>query len=485
MNTPAAPSPVLADWLDQAARQSPGAIALQGAGGRCRYQDLAHLAERVAGELAKRLTGRGPVATALTSRWRTALLVYGTARLGVPLLPLDPRMPLDLRDRLLAQAGAGVLVGEGAPTGLAPGIAPVSADWLDAPGPAAPGVLPPPRAGVRLIVPTSGSTGEPRGVMLSDANLMAAVAAARRRMPLGPGDCWLGCLPLWHIGGLAILYRCLEAGARVWLHEGFDAGRVWRDLAGEGVTHLSLVPAMLHQLLEVSGEQPPPLGLRAVLVGGAALTPALAGRARRAGWPLCVSYGMSEAASQIATDCGPEAGLVQGRVGRPLEGFEWAIDAVDASGVGRIRVRGPALMLGYVNPALEPGQGLREGWLETGDLGRLDRDGDLVVLGRADERVNSGGEKVHAAQVEPLLRDCPGIGEVAVLAQVDPVWGARLAAVYTGTLTPAQLDDWCRRHLAGPWRPRVFLRVARLPHGSGGKLDRARLLEWLAADPAS
>lgn len=483
MNTPTAPGPALADWLIRAARSLPDAIALQGAGGRCAYQDLAHLAERVAGELAKRLTGRGPVATALTSRWRAALLVYGTARLGVPLLPLDPRMPLDLRNRLLARAGAGVLVGEGAPRGLAPGIEPVSADWLDDPGPTASG-LPPPTAGVCLIVPTSGSTGEPRGVMLSDANLMAEVAAARRRMPLVPGDCWLGCLPLWHIGGLAILYRCLEAGARVLLHEGFDAGRVWRDLAGEGVTHLSLVPAMLHQLLDISGERPPPPGLRAVLVGGAALGPALAGRARRAGWPLCVSYGMSETASQMATDCGPEAGLVQGRVGRPLDAVELDIAEADAAGVGRIRVRGPALMLGYVNPALEPGRGLREGWLETGDLGRLDRDGALVVLGRADERVNSGGEKVHAAQVEPLLRDCPGIGEVAVLAQADPVWGARLAAVYTGMLTPAQLEDWCRQHLAGPWRPRAFLRVAHLPHGSGGKLDRARLLEWLAADPA-
>ena len=155
----------------------------------------------------------------------------------------------------------------------------------------------PPR--IALVISTSGSEGEPRGVMLSDASLDAAAAAANRHLPLAPGDLWLDCLPLHHIGGLAILWRCARAGAVVLLHDGFAAEAVAADLAHQPVTHLSLVPAMLARLLETSVVPPP--SLRHVMIGGAALSQSLYDKATAAGWPLNPSYGMSETAAQIAT----------------------------------------------------------------------------------------------------------------------------------------------------------------------------------------
>jgi O-succinylbenzoic acid--CoA ligase len=185
-----------------------------------------------------------------------------------------------------------------------------------------------------------------------------------------------------------------------------------------------------------------------------------------------VTYGMSETASQVATDCGPGAGLRAGRVGRPLPGFELRIDQPDAGGVGRIRLRGPAVMAGYAAPGLTPGLGLERGWLATGDLGRVAEDGVLEVLGRADDVLISGGEQVHPAQVEPRLRACPGIGEAALSACRDPVWGDLLVAVYTGSVAPEALDAYCREQFEGARRPRRFLRLEALPAGRSGKLDR-------------
>jgi O-succinylbenzoic acid--CoA ligase len=297
-------------------------------------------------------------------------------------------------------------------------------------------------------------------------------------MPLAAGDLWLACVPLRHIAGLSILLRCLEAGAGVSIHDGFDAARVWRDLRGQPVTHLSLVPAMLHQLLQVAAGQPPPARLRCVLIGGAALDPSLAARAQAAGWPLCVSYGMSETASQIATECGALAGCEAGRVGVPLAGFALRLEGLgDAR---RIWLRGPALMLGYAAPGLAPGRGLADGWLLTGDIGRCD-DGVLRLRGRADDMLISGGENLHPAEVEPVLRAAPGVDDAALAAVADPVWGDLLVAVFSGSATPDSVAAHCRRHLAGARRPRHFCQLERLPYTASGKLDRLALRDLAAA----
>ena len=328
---------------------------------------------------------------------------------------------------------------------------------------------------VELIIATSGSSGEPKNVMLSGENMAASVAASQQRLPLRQGDVWLDCLPLYHIGGMSILYRCAAARATVLLHEGFEAQRVWHDIKAHRVTHISLVPAMLARLLDLAHGAPPPDTLKYALVGGGALSGALKARARASGWPLCASYGMSETASQLATLFPLPEDWTPGCVGTPLPGFEVRIANADASGVGVIQVRGAAVMAGYANPLHTFGDGLEDGWLSSGDLGRFDAAGQLYVLGRRDDMLVSGGVNVPPGEVEALLLRFPGVRDAALTALPDMVWGDRLVALVVGDAELEDLAAWCRENFASAWRPRVMRRVATLPRTAMGKLERGKL----------
>jgi O-succinylbenzoic acid--CoA ligase len=276
---------------------------------------------------------------------------------------------------------------------------------------------------------------------------------------------WLDCLPLVHIGGLSILLRCACAGASLVLREGFDAPGVMDDLHNHQVSHISLVPAMLAQLLELAKQ--PPQSLQVVLVGGAPLEPSLANKALAAGWPVWVTYGMTETASMLAArKLGTEDDNPR-QVGSPLPGFELRI--VDDV----IEVRGAAVHYSGNRPA---GQ-----WFSTGDRGQLDRAGRLTLMGRTDSMLLSGGEKVYPELVEQLLEKCSGIEEVAVTGQADPVWGERVVAVYRGDIDAAALAQFCRAGIKGAMRPRAFVKVESLPRTMNGKLDRAAL-KVLVAD---
>jgi O-succinylbenzoic acid--CoA ligase len=330
---------------------------------------------------------------------------------------------------------------------------------------------------VQLIVSTSGSSGTPRGVMLSNANLVAAVQAARRRLGLDAASAWLCCLPLFHVGGLSILLRALEAGATVVLLDGFDADRVRSALEDHRVTHVSLVSPMLDALLACRRDAAP-ASLRVALLGGGPIDPGLVRRALARGWPVCPSYGLSENASQVATLCKPPAGWDGSDLGPPLDGLR--VEIVDAdgrptAGPGRIRISGPTVMAGYVNAAGRTGDGLTGGGFTTTDLGWLDVRGHLHVAGRADDLIVSGGEQVAPQAVEAALRACPGITDIAVAGVPDATWGQRVVAVFSGRIDAQALEAWCREGLASPSRPRAFVRVQRLPRNAMGKLDRAAL----------
>ena len=459
-----------AAWLERSAADHPDRVALVAPdGATIAYRELLARVRRLAAAL--RTAGIGSAdALGVTGLpvLPAALLVHASARVGCALVPVDPRRPAQWRTALWLESGVGSALSSAAELGVLESMA--DAVEADAPIRAAPDA-------VQLIVATSGSGGEPKGAMLTGRNLAASVHACRERLGLQGDDRWLLCLPVYHLGGLAILHRCLQAGACAVLHDGFEADRVWHDLVDRQITHLSVIPAMLAHLLDVAGDAPAPPALRRVLVGGAELSPALAERAGRAGWPVCPSYGCAETGSLVAA-CLPEERCPAGCVGRPLGAFD--VQVVDEHGhptwdVGRIRITGEALMAGYANPERRPGLGLDGDWFTTGDLGRLDAGGRLWVTGRGDDIVVTGGENVHPRQVEETLRVCPGVGEVAVTSRPDPVWGATLVAVYTGPIERAALADWCRAHLHGAIRPRAFLRVDALPGVGAGKVDRARL----------
>jgi O-succinylbenzoic acid--CoA ligase len=333
----------------------------------------------------------------------------------------------------------------------------------------------------QLIISTSGAGGTAKGVMLSGRNLAASVEASRQRLGLEPGNVWLVCLPLFHIGGLAIVLRCLQAGAAMLVHQGFEPPRVWQDLNGHPVTHVSLVPAMLSRLLDHCADSRPPAHLRVVLVGGGVLSTTLALRAVRAGWPICPTYGMSETASQVATLCRITEDWRSGDVGRPLQGMH--VEIVDEQGRstrgnGRIRISGPCVMRGYASLGGVSGVGLDRGAFKSNDLGYVDQRGHLHILGRADEMLVCGGENIFPQEVESRLIRCPGVEQVAVSALHDAAWGHRLVALVVGTAAESALRDWCETHLPGLLRPREIFKVRSLPVNSMGKIDR-RLLRDL------
>ena len=315
-----------------------------------------------------------------------------------------------------------------------------------------------------LIISTSGSEGLPKAVQLTNRNLDAAASAANQRLPLRSGDLWLDCLPLYHIGGLSILWRCAQAGATVLLHEGFDASRIADDLNNQPVTHISLVPAMLARLLEI-GVKPSP-SLRHAIVGGAALSMALYERAKAAGWPLNPSYGMSESSAQIATWIESDGPWHEGLVGTALGENEISLNED-----GRIQIRGPQIMPGYL------GEEIRnpDDWFTTGDLGKIDQNLRLTVTGRADEMLISGGRNVHPSEVESCLAGCPGIQDVAVTALPDPVWGDLIVALVVGSSSKQEIGEWASSRLHSAAQPRRIIHLASLPRNANGKLERSTL----------
>lgn len=452
----------LAQMLAERARELPHAVAIEthdpsGSGSATSYSALAARSATLAGALRELAVPDG-VLLALAAP--AAGIVDGLLAAqwaGHALLPLDPALVETRLPLLQAQSPQPI-------HRLADLPSPIDED-SPAPQPASPN----PEAAA-LVIATSGSEGTPKGVELSHRALCAAAAASRSGIPLAPGNRWLNCLPLTHIGGLSILWRCFQAGAGVLLHERFSAPAVWADLQAGRASHISLVPAMLARILDAAGDSPAPKTLRCVLVGGAALSQALHDRARAAGWPLHVSYGMTETAAQVAM-LPPSEAWSEGRVGRALPGSELAIGHD-----GRILVRGAQRMLGYLgNAAAAPDE-----WLATGDLGSLSADGMLTVIGRADDVLVSAGQNLHPAEIEMLLIDCPGVLDAAVTACRDPVWGDVVTALLVGSAAADSVADWCRQHLPSPLRPRRFIRVEALPRNEMGKLERRRLPALLA-----
>jgi len=446
------------------------ATALAWPGGRLDYPALAEQVAGIAGRLARIAVDPRPVAVVSSSRVRLAIGVLAADWAGRAAFPVDPARP-DLA-ACLDRVQPGVVLAE--PEAELPGERPRVS--FDGTGPAVP---PAGGEGPALVVPTSGTSGPPRLAVLG-GRAMAAQAAASARVlpPLAAGDGWLSCLPMTSIGGLATLWRALAAGAGVWLVEKFEAPAVAALLGGEdAITHVSLVPAMLPPLLERL--ERPPERLACALSGGGPLSGSLARRARDAGWPLWTGWGMTETASHVAAGPVDEA-WEEGVAGRPLPGVSIGTDPV----TGRLRVAGPTLMDGYLGPSGPVGLEA-DGSLLTSDAGRLEPDGRVRILGRADEVIVTGGVNVHPEAVEDALAACPDIGDVGVAGAPDPGWGCRVVALYTGAGTPEALSAWAAEHWASrglepAWRPRSWRRVGRLPRNAMGKIDR-RALAALAA----
>jgi O-succinylbenzoic acid--CoA ligase len=437
-------------WLSTAAAAVPDHIALIADGESVTYGDL----DRRAGEVARRLAGLGVargdgVGLLLEPSAEYVVLLHALLKLGAVAAPLDAR----LTETELEDLVAGL-----APTHVIRDLSEVREAAVDENAKLDESID---TDDVHCVIHTSGSGGRPKPIELTYGNQLWNAIGSGVRIGVGPTDLWLCCLPLHHIGGLAIVMR--SALYRIGLVlEPFEPERIAKRLASDPVTIISLVPTMLSRLLEVGADL---ASLRCLLLGGGPAPQALVDRALDAGARVTPTYGLTEAASQVATMSPGEASRKPGSVGPPILTTEVRIEDD-----GVISVRGPSVAPSVTN---------EEGWFRTNDVGRLDDDGYLYVLGRADELIVTGGENVSPEEVEGVLLEHPAVADAGVAASEDPEWQQAVVASVIlndgAEVTEAELRDFCRARLAGFKVPKSITFVTELPRNPQGKLLRRQL----------
>ena len=326
-----------------------------------------------------------------------------------------------------------------------------------------------------FVVFTSGSTGRPKGVVLSRAAAHASVIASAAHLGTRPDDRWLLALSPAHVGGLNVILRALAASApgdpaNLAIARGGDPASLAAALAADEPTLVSLVPTQLAGLVADPAWRPP-RSLRAILLGGAAATPALLAAARERGVPVLTTYGMSETFGQAAT-AGLDLPTPSGAIGRALPGV--TIDAGTRAAPDTIVVRTPAAFTCYLDQPRPSHDAV-----VTSDLGFVE-DGWLHVVGRADDVIITGGEKVHPLAIEAALARVPGVAASCVVGVPDATWGQLVAAAVVaapGFDRPAL--DAAIAALAPHARPRLVEIVDALPLTATGKPDRRRVAEML------
>jgi O-succinylbenzoic acid--CoA ligase len=485
-----------------AAAGSPAATAVVDGPVRWTWRDLDDRADAVAGVLAREgVRPGGRVALLAVPSAAAIAALHGIARAGAVAAPLvvgltapelsaaadviDPRVVV--HDRGLEAAAVAVgrprltLDSVAAPTVRAGSGLDADTPAASEPAPAAsepaPAASEPTPA---VVVLTSGTTGRPKAVVLSDRALVASAEAWLAALPVATG--WLLALGLGHVAGLGVVWRAALGGVPLVVLPRPDAAWIAAALAADPwPSHVSVVPTTLSRILDAVADAPPPATLRAVLLGGGPIPPELVRRAITAGWPVVPTYGLSEAASGVTALPTVEAATHPERAGRALPGVELQIVDPDQAGVGEILVRTPALFSEYLgDPAAAAAAVTDAGWLRTGDLGRLDGDGRLMVLDRRTDRIVRGGENVSPAEVEAVLLDHPAIAEAAVVARRDETFGhVPVAAIVIRDPATDPGDDaltiHCRERLAAAKVPVAFVRLETLPRTAAGKLRRAEL----------
>ena len=507
MSSPAAPFP---DWLAFRAATSPHRCALVAGDGEWTFAELDAAVTRAARQLAALGVQPGDrIVTLLHNGPAAAMLPHAALRLGATLVPLNVRLADAELSWQIGDAAPRLLVAEERTVARAeqahlrhPALVIARVDRTGLVCAHADGMVhEKSNASLRLshdadavlaIIYTSGTTGQPKGAMLTVGNFWWSAMGSALNLGTHDDDRWLACLPLFHIGGLSIVLRSAIYGITVVVHDEFDANAVNAAIDGGGVTMVSVVAVMLQRMVNARHDRPVPRSLRCVLLGGGPAPEPLLRRCAALGIPVVQTYGLTEACSQVATLAPEEAQRRIGSAGRALYPNELRIAAVadDAArndGVGEILVRGPIVMAGYAGQPEATARAIVDGWLHTGDVGRLDADRYLYVLDRRDDLIVTGGENVYPAEVEAVLLAHPSVAEVGVVGVADETWGQRVVAVARvveaedAVTDAAALEAFCRSRLAGYKVPRdIRLVTEPLPRTASGKLRRAALRELLA-----
>jgi o-succinylbenzoate---CoA ligase len=424
-------------WLERAAALRPDRVAIEAPEGSVTYAELLDRARRAAGALDVQPGER--VAVAVPPGLAFAEAVHACLLAGAVAMPVDPRLAGPERAARMTSAAAVVdapLDGEPAASRRFEDDAALAVHTIGAPA----ATRRPEPHDAALVVHTSGTTGAPQPVELSYGNVQANALGSAVALGLDPAERWLCPLPLSHVGGLMVLLRsAIYATTAV-------IGPADRD----DVTLASMVPTQLARLVDSA----PPPRLRAVLLGGAPADRELLAHARDTGWPVAPTYGLTQACSQVTVG---EVGDVD-TSGRALPGV-----SVSLAPDGEILVEGPTVAGG--------------GTLRTGDLGRFDGRGRLVVTGRKTDTIVSGGENVAPAEVEAVLLAHPAVADAGVFARPHPQWGEAVTArvVLRTAATELELREWAGQRLAGFKVPKTIEVADALPRTASGKLLRREL----------
>lgn len=426
----------------------------------------------------------GAVACPLNVRWSAPELAYALSDSGASLLVVDEALAGLVQGQPVNVVDFGQLAQEAAPLPALPDV----------------------RAGgdaLAAILYTGGTTGRSKGVMLSHANFWTASMTRGAELNNAPDSVSLLVAPLFHVAGLGRLVGQTLVGGTCVTMAHFKPPAVLAAIERHGISDIIVVPTMLQALLDDPGFAPERVrGLDRIAFGAAPMPPDLLERALRA-WPdaeFFQAYGLTETAGAICINLPDNhrkpAALAQGRlnsVGRAGLGAE--IQIVDETGrvlppgqAGQIIVRGPMVTRGYWRQPEASAEALREGWLHTGDAGRMDEQGYLFIVDRLKDMIISGGENIYCAEVEGVLRAHPLVSQAAVIGRPDPHWGEVVHAVLvlvdgaTAEQLPLPaLRDWCHERLAGYKCPRGLSHVPALPLSAAGKVLKTVLRQQLAA----
>lgn len=337
-----------------------------------------------------------------------------------------------------------------------------------------------------LYVATSGSQGQPKLVFLSPDALWNQAQVVNEHLQAGEHDTWLACLPLYHVGGMAILLRAALVGSSLRLTSEMSALHLANVINEEPITLVSFVPTLLRRVITANAERAFPVRFRAILVGGGPIESELIAQVPQA----LRSYGMTETGSMVT--CVSLHADAQERMseGKPLRGAAIKIiddnqTEVETGIIGRILVNSTGMTSGYVNDPEQTALVFREGWIHTDDIGFVDADGNLHVLGRRDRIVISGGENVALDEVESAIRELPGVRDAICCGLNDAEWGQIIGAVIETDqdYSNAEILSMLRERLPSFKLPRKILLVRHLPQLPSGKPDYQTALKLFALNP--
>ncbi len=438
----------LDNWLAQRALTCPDRLAVRAGGVDLSYAELELEAASTARRLAARGVRRGAVvALALPAGAEYAAVLHGLMKLGAIAYPLNTRLADRERAAEIERAEPALVLSSPLELTATEADMPLLGEHdLDA---------------VHCRLLTSGTSGRSRSIGLTYGNFLWSAVGSAFNLGVDPSDRWLCCLPLYHVAGLSILMRSVVYGTGTVIHDGFEPDRVAAALADDGVTLVSLVTTQLVRLLEAGVDISGP---RAIIVGGGPLPVDVIEEAAGGGATVVQTYGMTETCSQVTTLAPAEAMTKAGSAGRPLLTTHLRIQD------GEILVQGPTVA---------PGTADQDGWLHTGDLGRIDEEGFLYVEDRLGDVIVSGGENVLPAEIEEVLLRHPDVVDAAAVGRADRQWQEAVTAVVVvrdGASADADhLREHCAAELAGFKVPKRFEFVAALPRTASGKLLRREL----------